>query len=601
MVDTLKSYLVALGFSVDQPQLRKFEQALKDAAGIVESRIGGMAAQAVKFQAAVTGAFVGISGAVVALADHAANADQDFRLMGMRMFMSTEQARKLKIGMDALGASMEEIAWDPEINARFLRLSQLQDKLAGGLGPDFERNMRGIRDLRFEFSELRIELEYLSFGFVSKLFERMGTSVEAVTEKLEKWIADLSDSKNFNRITDWLAENFVPILDDTHSILDALWDATKNLTSGFQDLMGVLSGDDSLKDAPVTFENVAKSIRVAADAVTFLVHLFTLAENAVVRFVRFGVDEIGALVSELQALGSAAMAAFALLKGDRATAAKLWNEAKNQDQKTAENAEAGFKQLGLGIQDAALATGVDVILSDAQRKKLAEENPDAKPYMQLMHSDVVPKNPGDTERKTGNALWTDTVSANAPALGSPASPRGIRNNNPGNINFAGQSGAQKEAGPAGRFAVFENAQEGLDALAALLRRYEAKGADTLRSIISRYAPKGDNNDTASYIASVAKKLGVNADAKLDLANGVLLTGLQQAIVRIENGKNPYSLEMYQTAARHAGATFGDIHINIAQPNATPREIQEHVQAALTASLDRHNKQTQRTIAQLANG
>ena len=56
-------------------------------------------------------------------------------------------------------------------------------------------------------------------------------------------------------------------------------------------------------------------------------------------------------------------------------------------------------------------------------------------------------------------------SATAPAAsgGGKSLPRGIRNNNPGNLNFAGQAGATKEGGPNGRFAVFGSMQEGVAA------------------------------------------------------------------------------------------------------------------------------------------
>lgn len=43
-------------------------------------------------------------------------------------------------------------------------------------------------------------------------------------------------------------------------------------------------------------------------------------------------------------------------------------------------------------------------------------------------------------------------------------PRGIRNNNPGNLNFAGQRGASLEGGPGGRFATFDTMDEGVAAL-----------------------------------------------------------------------------------------------------------------------------------------
>src|SRR5579875_3643159 len=144
-VEVLKSYLVDLGFQVNQPQLRKFDQALKEAATSVQSHTGGIVQHMLKWQGILTGAFTGVSAAVIGMADHVAMADQQYRLMGLRMHTSTEQARKLSIGMKVLGASLDEITWDPEINRNFLELAELQDRLAGKLGPKYEDDMRGIR------------------------------------------------------------------------------------------------------------------------------------------------------------------------------------------------------------------------------------------------------------------------------------------------------------------------------------------------------------------------------------------------------------------------------------------------------------------------
>jgi hypothetical protein len=117
---------------------------------------------------------------------------------------------------------------------------------------------------------------------------------------------------------------------------------------------------------------------------------------------------------------------------------------------------------------------------------------------------------------------------------STSDPRGIRNNNPGNLNYVGQVGATKETGPDGRFAVFQTMDEGIKALAAQLKLYGKRGMDTVQTIISKYAPAGENN-TAAYIASVSKKLGVGAGEHLDLNNKEVLKQLIAGISQVEVG------------------------------------------------------------------
>ena len=87
-------------------------------------------------------------------------------------------------------------------------------------------------------------------------------------------------------------------------------------------------------------------------------------------------------------------------------------------------------------------------------------------------------------------------------------PRGIRNNNPGNIRhgakWQGLKENSRDLDPA--FCVFKNPIYGIRALAKGLLNYKKLyGLNTVRSIISRYAPPNENQ-TLAYIQSVAKPL-----------------------------------------------------------------------------------------------
>lgn len=122
-----------------------------------------------------------------------------------------------------------------------------------------------------------------------------------------------------------------------------------------------------------------------------------------------------------------------------------------------------------------------------------------------------------------------------PASAEPQAPRGIRNNNPGNLNFVGQAGATKEDGPNGRFAVFSSMEEGIAALVKQLQRYMGRGIDTIRELVNTYAPGSDGNDTGAYMGALAKALGIGADDKLDLSNPQQLAALVKGITNHENG------------------------------------------------------------------
>lgn len=82
-------------------------------------------------------------------------------------------------------------------------------------------------------------------------------------------------------------------------------------------------------------------------------------------------------------------------------------------------------------------------------------------------------------------------------------PRGIRNNNPGNIRWGSDWKGLKKDGKQQdpSFCVFETPEYGIRALAKLLQNYQLLyGLNTPRKIINRYAPPTEN-ETVSYIDS----------------------------------------------------------------------------------------------------
>lgn len=177
--------------------------------------------------------------------------------------------------------------------------------------------------------------------------------------------------------------------------------------------------------------------------------------------------------------------------------------------------------------------------------------------------EVAADNPATNNLVYSNGNWS-TVStpkiSRVDAYGALAGVRGIRNNNPGNLGFAGQRGASRENG-SGRFASFNTPEEGIAAMSKQLDlHFTGKSAkakelgrplQSVTDIISAWAPPNEN-DTKAYIATVAKQLGVSPTARLNMNDSATKTALMQAIVKKENGGNPYTNEQY--AAGISGAT-----------------------------------------------
>jgi hypothetical protein len=127
-----------------------------------------------------------------------------------------------------------------------------------------------------------------------------------------------------------------------------------------------------------------------------------------------------------------------------------------------------------------------------------------------------------------------------PEPGEVTAPRGIRNNNPGNIMRGSGNWQGEVQGNDPRYSSFGTPEAGIRAMGKILINYQDKhGINTVEGVISRWAPATENN-TAAYVATVAKEMGVKPDAALDLHDQATLGKLTRAIIRVENGKQPYT-------------------------------------------------------------
>lgn len=133
-------------------------------------------------------------------------------------------------------------------------------------------------------------------------------------------------------------------------------------------------------------------------------------------------------------------------------------------------------------------------------------------------------------------------------------PRGIRNNNPGNIrwgsNWTGldSKGKKKDSS----FCVFVAPEWGIRALTKLILNYDRiYNVNTVEGIITRYAPSNEN-DTEAYIAHVCKVGGFEKDEELNVTDKDVMISLLKGIILHENGVQPYSDELLEQGMSYAG-------------------------------------------------
>lgn len=115
-------------------------------------------------------------------------------------------------------------------------------------------------------------------------------------------------------------------------------------------------------------------------------------------------------------------------------------------------------------------------------------------------------------------------------------PRGLRNNNPGNlvktsIEWEGKIPLSKNTDS--RFEQFIELRYGIRAKMRDIITDINKGLNTPTKLISEFAPEFENN-TATYIKTVVQLTGIGALSRIELTEETLV-GLCKAISIVENG------------------------------------------------------------------
>ena len=128
--------------------------------------------------------------------------------------------------------------------------------------------------------------------------------------------------------------------------------------------------------------------------------------------------------------------------------------------------------------------------------------------------------------------------------------RGLRNNNPGNIEDGIAWDGLANYDDDERFCEFVSPEMGIRAMCKILLTYDKKyGIDTVAEIITRWAPPIEN-DTENYIKNVCNWTGFDRDYEFE-HNVANLSRLTMAMARMENGTAHWSTNVYAYGAHLA--------------------------------------------------
>lgn len=163
------------------------------------------------------------------------------------------------------------------------------------------------------------------------------------------------------------------------------------------------------------------------------------------------------------------------------------------------------------------------------------------------------------------------------------SPRGIRNNNPGNIEKGDPwKGTENVLQQDERFVTFSKPEYGIRAIVRILMTYQNKHKlHNIEQIINRWAPDFENN-TDAYISSVEKATGINRHAYIDVRDFETVSKLVRAIIKHENGMQPYDNATITAGIALAGIAPEDSHIIVTSEKEFKKE-KKNKQAGVMAT------------------
>ena len=563
MDNFLESYLVKLGFSVDEPSATKFRDTMSMAESQVTAHTSGMAKRVLEAQEAIVGAFVSISSAIIGTVDKAAMADQGYRLLGLRMMMTTESARKMDIITKALGASMGEIIWDPELHQRAQELSGDMDNMTKSLGLGFESGMRGVRDLRFEFTRLGVGVQFLGMQFAKDLWEQLNPGEKG--KSLHEWVTDLE--RRIPEFSKKLVSYAVPALKTTWEIVKQLGEVLKETGVLFSNVVGVLSGDKSIEGAAFSFDKIAKAIQHVGDWMAKLAGSIGSAEGLLAHFAvgtsllfekdweaagkefKAGIAEFSKTAASAKDSGQGANAQSGAvqpsqLPGESPTAPKnsvssdssnhpsmgiissLWDKSvialagtggfTKSNAETRDQAKSDASFLGGIATSDWMGHLIDFVQAlTAWTPSMVGEKPPEK------STDATPKSKTDSHSSVNPTVASDLISRIAAVItkveaGDKPNPISVQNNNPGNLRSWGHFPVVNG------YVKFPDKATGDDALKHQIEKNIGLGL-TLEeffagSKVKKYpgfSPETNKNDPEAYAARVARELDIEINVPLN--------------------------------------------------------------------------------------
>lgn len=643
MADTIRDYLVSLGFDIDGAGQAKFEATLK-----------GVAANVVKLGAIVESTGLAIVGFTASIAS---GLDKLY-WAAERTGASVNGIKALGYAASQTGSSAEAAQNSLESLARFMRSNPGAEGFLNRLGVHTRDASGQMRDMSAIFTGVGQRLSTMPYYRANQFAQMLGideNTLMAMQRGLGQYSSEYAQAANIIGLNaDDAAERSNKFMTSMRGLVMVLGQARDKIGSN---LAGGLAGSvdnlrkqilDNWPKIETVIMKIVKGVLFAADVITQMAWRVSQAVGGLIEWFKKLPPDIQQLIMLVSGLVSAwqllnteflkspigivialGSALFALYDDY-----KTWKEGGQSLlpwDKWEPEIEAALKSLG-ELRDSVKAIGFEIAkLLNINLKNWTLKGDIDNLTKQFGEFGKMIKMIGDLINAINEGRWTDAYTIGKgllaqgrdnpdvlPAVSDSANrtaewlkdnfgidPRSLgqtirggmdrvgktladRNNNPGNLRPVGGTG----------FTSHQTPLDGWMAMARQIRLYftgksAAAGFEKLQSIwdiIHKYAPASDNNDPEAYSNFVANMMGVGAKDTLNLSDPQQFSNLLQAMSRKE-GYGQWNSPLASVAATQAAAQISqETNINIygaSDPASTGREVadrQSGVNSRLTQQL-----------------
>jgi hypothetical protein len=245
-LDIIKSYLVALGFQVNNSEFDKANKAVDDLGKTVQSVTSGMTRSFVGAAGAIVGAIAAVTTATAGMIDAVSKADLQYEKLALHMYTTKQVAKELKTVLDTMGESMDDVAWIPELRQKYFELLGQARQME--TPADAAGQLKDIRSITFEFQRMKLEatyaMQWIAYYLTKYLSGPLG-SLKGGLKGFNDWIVKEMPTWT-NKVAQWLVmiinlgKAGIRFVGDFYSMLKSVFDMLPQGVKLFVSAMAIL-------------------------------------------------------------------------------------------------------------------------------------------------------------------------------------------------------------------------------------------------------------------------------------------------------------------------------------------------------------------------